>query len=660
MNRSLRSFFLRQERRAERQNVLAAALLCRGGLGYLARRGGIMFARVPLRVALHAAEVMVIANFLELGALGYLLLVRSVAVALGALHWGALEPLRQRVRGLGAQRELDAARLEIARFVRIAVDWSIALLALLVAWYELGPRPFDGFSIIDAYAVGCTLRAIADVFTRTYHAGAFALRRVYRPFWSMVVVDAVEVGSVIALWPYLGPWGFALSQLLGGACDAVLSFRYTRRAYRALGLTLPRAGEVLSERARPEPGTWAKLVGPALGNLASQVDALLITALALADGSGAGMSIAAGLHVLRPVLSVGTNWARLFYFDLSRLEPSLQSLLRPRLERLLLQAAPLFALGSAAMGVLVTFAFSGQAVVAPVLWMLPLLAARSLYATAQIQAFSRGDHARLGLSGLLVAFLAFTLARSTLPVAALLIAAPLSLLLAAALFLGRRRADSRMRAEEGLLGPLTFLGALRAVSIPVTLHWLTLAPETGARAFAVARTVARSHAVRWVTSPAPNHLLIACHESDLSRAELVRTAAGTLRGVQRLEAIDGTAAIRACHELGYLGEPSELSLADLKSRFRLQFPNGAELSAHSGALPRKDASPRELNLMLKLLGQLASGVRVSRRRGRRAAVYAPRGVAQLVLIAPRGADPVRFAELERELYRASIRDSVTQ
>ncbi len=655
---ALADFFAREKRRAARRVGLPLALLSARGFRYLFRRGAVLFARVPLRTAFHVAEVVVFADFLELGLLGPLLAVRSVFVAFGAFHWGALEPLRRSVRREIARGAANAAEWETARYLRIAVDLCVLQLFALVAWLELGPRLFPSFSIIDAYAIGCCLRSMAETVTRTFHAGAFAVRRVRRPFVALFAVDLVDAGTALALWPLLGPWGFALAQLCGGAVETALTLHYVRRTYAALPVSAPTLARVLSERARAPWSVLGQMVVPGLGNLISQVDALLVTVLALGSSKDA-LGLAAGLHVLRPVLALGTSWARLFYFDLATLGGSVRRLFRVRFERSLLLVAPMFALASVVVAALIAPVLARAAPMGALLGFVPFLVVRSLFAATQIQAFARGAYRAL-IGGAAVVFALVVLvpwlhASST----ALLGSASVALALAAAIFHAGRPSVSD-EGDEPLLEPLLFVARLARTSAPVSVYALSLNVNGGARAAGVAPLVAAISGVTLVTRWSPRTLLVASSRDDSLLPELVAASAGSFdRAAAFLSRADGGAALRALIEAGCLGEPPHLGDAscDTPGELRAAFAalgGGFVLTETTGALPQNFATPRELAHTLGELGSLAAGVRPARRRGLRAAVFAPGGEASLVFIAARSADAARFTEFERRVLWASV------
>lgn len=657
---ALSGFFAREKRRAARRTGLPVALLATHGFRYLFGRGVVLFARLPLRTAFHVAEVVVFADFLELGLLGPLLAIRSAFVAFGAFHWGALEPLRRGVRREVARGDAHAAERETARYLRVAVDLCLLQLLLLVLWLELGPRLFPTFSIIDAYAIGCAVRSMAETVTRTFHAGAFAVRRVRRPLAALLAVDVVDAGTALALWPWLGPWGFAVAQLCGGAVETALTFRYVRRTYAGLPVSAPTLARVLSERARAPWSVWRSMFVPGLGNLISQVDALFVTVLAVSSSEDA-LGLAAALHVLRPVLSLGTSWARLFYFDLAALGGSVRRLFRERFERSLLFAAPVFALASVAVAALLEPVLARSAPTRALLSFVPFLLVRSFFAAAQIQAFARGAYRALAGGATVVIVLVVLTPWLGVSSATLLVVASVALAVAAAVFrFGRQQAPEE--DPEPVLEPLPFLGRLARTRGPVTVYVLALNPDAGARAARVAPLLSALPDVASVTRLSRRTLLVASAREDSLSPELVSASAGSFEHIEPfLRQRDGRAALRALLDAGCLGEAPGTEAhargANAEHVLRVAFDalgGGIVLTATTGSLPRAWATPRELAYTLGELASLAGGVHPARRRGLRAAVYAPGGDASLVFVPAASVDAASFAEFERRVRWESI------
>jgi hypothetical protein len=656
----LDTLFSRERRRADRRLALPVALLSSRGLFYLFRRALVLLSRVPLRTALHVAEVVVLSDVLELGMVGRLLAIRSLVAAAGAFHWGALEPLRQVVRREVRSGHPAAAELETARYLRLAIDFCIVELCVLVAWLEFGPRPFHSFSILDAYAIGCGLRLMTETITRTYHAGVFAVRRVRRPLGTFLAVDLADAGTALVLFPWLGFWGFAVAQVVGGAVESALTFVYARRAYQGLPFPAPTLRRVLSEKAGASLSLVGRMIVPGIGNLVSQVDALLITALALGASDGA-LGLATGLHVLRPVLGLGTGWARLFYFDLTRLDGGVRRLFRRRFERLLLLAAPYFALASIGAAALLGALLSGSAPLPVMLGFTPFIVVRSLFAAGQIQAFTRGAYASLVVGSAVVLLAVWVVPNVHGSGVLLLFEATAALAVAALVFHLGRGSPPDADEPEPIVAPLApFEFLARVEDSPLGVHVLWLNPRAGARATSIARGISTLAGVAFVTRFARQLVLCASEEGPSLLPRLVEASGGALEAAVWLpREPNGRRALAELleRELGGPGAdaPDAASGTALPELFAREFAGGSLLTASRGAVPRGEATPRELARTLRELGAAALGFKPARRRGLRAAVYAPRGEAALLFVAPRAASAERFAAFERLVYWRSVR-----
>jgi hypothetical protein len=662
----LASLFERERRRVARQATLASALLGDGGARYLFRRAVGPLARLPLRTALHAAEVVVLADFVELGVLGWLLAIRSATVLFGSFHWGALEPFRRAMRRHAALGKKGDAEAELARYLRLSFDLCLVLLVALVAFTELGPRPFPTFSIFDAYAIGCAVRAMGEAVTRTYHAGAFALRRIRRPLGSFLVLDLVDAGTPLALWPWLGPWGFAVGQLAGTIVETALTTHYARRTYAELGLVPPSFRRIVGEKTRVPLSLARGMLAPGAGNLAGQIDAVLVAALVGAAAPEL-FGLAALVHVLRPVLSLSSSWARSFYFDLSRLDGPVRVLFRARLERLLLRATPSLALLSAAFALGIGVLLTRAAPVPALAWVLPFLVARAFYSVAQLRAFVRGAYARLMLGGAAVAVAALLLPRLHESPGVVLLTASVALATAAWVSFASKGEGPQFEEDDALplLRPLPFLARVARLPREHELTLVGLNELEGVHAPAVARALAGLPDVAAAARLDRRLVALAADPGRVPTRAIVEASGGTARSVERWSLGDDGREVLAAvssHDERPPGAPRAQPSAErvLRDDFARRFPGGTVLDARSGRVPGATASPRTLTFTLAELGALASGVRPSRRRGLRACVYAPRAQATLVFVAPPDADAAQFAAFGRDVSRASVDATLAQ
>ncbi len=278
---------------------------------------------------------------------------------------------------------------------------AIGYALVNVAASTLGPSQ----SLIAALLIGAALQFV----TRAYHSGAYALRRVYRPLPSLFVLDVVSVGVLLVAWPFVGIWAFPLSELISVLSVTAVTLHYTTRTYRTLAL--PTIMPLLRER-RPIPSTRTlrKALAPGVSYAFVGLEALVVIAGTASISTGAATSLVILLAVLAPVSRAGFEWARLLYFDLKRIDVPLLRGLSQRFDAASRRVALVMG------GVTWAFAAVGVLIVGGLSWMLllallVLFVARSLLASAQIQAFSRDSFTRLtlvGVAGVIGLVAAFT------------------------------------------------------------------------------------------------------------------------------------------------------------------------------------------------------------------------------------------------------------
>jgi hypothetical protein len=316
--KGVRAWLGERHTRLERLPRLEDALLGANALRYAAYRLRLVMVRALLRTGFRLTELALFTSALSFDVLGPVLLVRSLLFVLEGLWWGALETLRRDVRELHSQSKSP---------VRVIRQWmalsccaaGVAALAS-IAWVLWGPSPFEGFDVIDVFLLGCATRLALDSLARTYHSGVYGIRRVYRPGWSILLVDIADITFLLASFLWLGAWGLGLSLVAVGVLRTSLAVLFTRRTYVDLRLaigSLPRWFRSL-RGARWSPG---HSVASAFGNAVGQIDALLVLGLLIAPLNASGALLLAVLfHGVAPLQAAAFSWSRLFYFDFKRLE----------------------------------------------------------------------------------------------------------------------------------------------------------------------------------------------------------------------------------------------------------------------------------------------------------------------------------------------------
>lgn len=391
---SARNWMLKQAQRRRGQS-LDAALLAGAGFGYVASRLKLPILRALLRTGLHGAELWLLSEAMPYEFLIPLFAMRATPSLLSGLHWGALEGLRERVRRDAHGSRTSRAEVAIEAWLSLSTFASVLLMAS-VGWIvfrqdsgELGPTGLYG-----AFALVVATSAALELFARTFHSGIFALGRVYRPAFSVLLPEVTELLCLLGLWKYLGPFSLHLGVLLTALLKLGLGLWYGARAYRSRGMKVPRPVRLRALRHFGVPDLKSGSLG-ALASLPLQLDRLLLLALlGTSPADETQIPLSAPYYALRPVAGLAQAWARVFYADLVRLNHSGAGMLRERFERLLLRAAVVMALVSCALlAIGSTLLFDRQGL-DTALWFLPLGLVRGLFAVQQLRAFVFASHTR--------------------------------------------------------------------------------------------------------------------------------------------------------------------------------------------------------------------------------------------------------------------------
>ena len=369
---------------------------------YFSYRLRYFVARTVIAAVVHAIRVALLFGAFAQDQFLLVVLAGAIAGVVGDAWWGALERMRARIRTLQQRGTAHLAPREIAAWLRLATRLSALGLGLtgLVATWAVLVSP-DGLGAADLMVVAIVAGASLELTVRTYHSGVYALRRIYRPLPSLVVVDVVSLGVLLGLWPVIGLWAFPAAEIASLTVVMGISLRYTSRTYRAMGFpAFPVL--LLMPVERPSARVLRGALAPALAYATVGLEALVLLLVVAAAGPASGSvgaSMVALLAALGPIIRAGFEWARLLYFDLVRLGLPLLADLRRRFDRGVLRLAVVVGLITWLVASLIGVAVLG--VRDPALFgvLLPFFVARSVLAAAQMRAFAGGAYRRLTLVG---------------------------------------------------------------------------------------------------------------------------------------------------------------------------------------------------------------------------------------------------------------------
>ncbi|WP_196223298.1 hypothetical protein [Roseibium sp. RKSG952] len=344
-----------------------------------------------------------------------IIIVRTGSVLFDGGWWGMLETMREKLRSLADSGQRFRAGHEIGAWINLSIAIAVSLiigaaLVLLVLWSaDLGtPARIYAFLVVLDVAIRLPVRVL--------HSGIYATSRVYRPMWSMLVANAVQVVVLSAGLYFFPEAALILSILMSSLVSALVTLRYTLKQYQLASLKLTFFGPSLRFwESFPEVSPKALLTTSVAG-VSLRLDSIIVLSLVGLYGENVNyfelpmvledwnnIDPFQFFYLTLPLLRGVYEICGVYYFDFVRFRRF--EVLRdfePAFVRKLLFVTPLVAgfywLWAAMLGWFVLadvpFAF--------VLALLPLFALRGLLGIFQIQLFAEGAY--YTLIGTMLAF----------------------------------------------------------------------------------------------------------------------------------------------------------------------------------------------------------------------------------------------------------------
>ena len=328
--------WLARERRRELRRVSLEDVLVFGRFSlYLWHRLRFFCLSRFVQAALHATELALFFFFASQQAFVAASVARLGTAVAGSAWWGGLEVLRTGVR----ERLRDGRFPLIAPWIR---RWLLAaaLLASVVAAaalaYALLALGRSRFGVGEAFVAARLLDLALQLVVQTFHGGAYALRRVYRPVWSILAPEVLRVALVLGLWPQLALWSVPLAHLAYRLAGSALTAWFSHLVYRDLDLpVLGRGGAARHRELAPGPAALRHFAAAAAAQASARVGHLWALSLFF---FGAGepdrwLELVVYFVLAAPLVDASLSWANLFYFDLKKLEDGLFRRYRRTLQR---------------------------------------------------------------------------------------------------------------------------------------------------------------------------------------------------------------------------------------------------------------------------------------------------------------------------------------
>ena len=231
-------WFQSAARRQQRMITLYPCLLRNRLLPYFVFRLRYLFSLQIIGFAVHVAEFLVLLAYAPKLGLIIVVLLRAGSPLVRGAWWGAMEVLRERLRDLHGANVKSRAEQEIACWLVLSIIIAVLVTLAGLGWlaWSLSSATSDSTLLIDIYI----LMVVAEVATRipilALHSGIYATRRIYRPYWSVLLPTAVQGVVIAALFSAFKDGALIIAILASSGCSLAVNYVYIKRMYRIVGL----------------------------------------------------------------------------------------------------------------------------------------------------------------------------------------------------------------------------------------------------------------------------------------------------------------------------------------------------------------------------------------------------------------------------------------
>jgi len=604
-------WFERQVRREQRAVYLEEALLGNRFWAYSFYRLRYFFVRYVVASLTHAVTVILLYRFFDRRQFLVVLVAYAVASVISSFWWGSLEAMRRDVRRLYRLRMPHLMPKAIGRWLSLSLQLTLLTALCTVLWLALRVVRLGTFGPADLYVAAIGLRLSSQFFTRAYHSGIYAVRRIYRPLPAIIGVEFVGITLAVLLTPLLGVWALPVGALVAMPIVAGLSLYYTHRAYEFMGLS-PIPFVTVTHLRLPPRSSLRDLLGGGFSYALMSIDSLLVLVLFTTERDSVGETgLFALFFLLAPTVRACSEWAQLLYFDLKRLEIRLFRNLKRRFERDVLRLAVVLGLLFSGVAALIG-ALAHRAGLGDLGWcLIPFFVSISLLATVQIEAYAERAYPQLVRNaGLCLAgYVAVGLTGADERTTVLLLAA---VAFAGFLLLHLRRGRLASEERRCLLWPIEWLAELRSADAPVLVAAARYHADVGVaeddvwRRQQVAGRLAR-HLGRSGSATLIEPGLLVWYERPqrgpvIDEQSLSTASGGLLRWVGSSTGRDGLEALHAAAGTGLLGRElakvmarasRPLDVGQLRASFGRMFTSGIVYAPDEPIPVELDALPSE-------------------------------------------------------------------
>jgi hypothetical protein len=388
-------------KQADRENKIPSlidALLSNRVSPYVIYRLKFLSTRIFVELLITIIEFTFFFSLLKREHVQVLLMAKIATVLFSAFLWGALELPRTRLRSLMDSGRRILVQIEIRNWLFLASIISAILLSISLIYLIISSTQGDGLNYVEFYMFASLLKISLDVFVRTFHSCIYAMSRIFRPLFIIVLFQLTLFSCSLVLWYFIGPWALPMTQFLVSFLLSGIMIYYTNLQYKRLKLPSEKiTSKIKLPRINIKEFIFFLTTG--FSNLFLQLEAVLVLVFLRSGQFNVQLiNYALFFFLISPLLKGAFDWARLFYFDYKRLEIGIFSNFRAQLNRFLNVVSVISAIVFWFFAVIVSLIFFKSLSLNLALVLLFAFITRSILGSYQIRAFSNSRYLELLLS----------------------------------------------------------------------------------------------------------------------------------------------------------------------------------------------------------------------------------------------------------------------
>ncbi len=384
----LNQWLSNQAKRGERFISIADLLFSNKSVAYIYFRLRYFNWLVLIRLVFHLSIFAGLHQSLPARNFSIVALVWAATLIINAAWWGGLEVLRTRVRDYYHTKNTEALQQEISYWLILGILGGIilTLLSLMFGVYGISSGQ-PTLIFLWSFAGSLCLSLAIRLSFEPYHSGIYAISRVLRPLWSLVIGEVFSFLFILIGWHWLQHWVLPIAMILTSLINTLLRYYYCKRLYDFYEWRLSFNPLTIGRWLRELPLRDLVLAALAMSLMQLEGPALLAS-VKFQQTHELYYQLFNALFLTLPLLNASSEWAQLFYFDWKKLRRFNFSGLHQRYDKTILLLSPMMGcfLGLAAVGVSHFFLPNLSSMVYGMVALLIIL--RAIIAYLQIRSFA--------------------------------------------------------------------------------------------------------------------------------------------------------------------------------------------------------------------------------------------------------------------------------